>query len=72
MGSVDFKKSIGGLYTKTSKNGHEYYRGKLSLGGQTYWIQVWANTKKNAEDPEQAKYPDYRLYEEVQDGAPQG
>lgn len=45
-----------GLWATQSKNGNEYFTGKVTLEGKTYRIAMFINNKKLSE-----KSPDYNL-----------
>ena len=52
---------IGALWTNTSKKGLEYYSGNITWHGEKIKIVVFANTKKDPDDPEQENLPDYNI-----------
>jgi len=51
---------IGSLWTN-HKGELEYYKGNLTWKGEKIKIVVFSNTKKDPDDPEQEKYPDYNI-----------
>lgn len=53
--------NIGALWTKQSKNDLEYYSGNITWKGEKIKIVVFANTKKEPDNPEHENYPDYNI-----------
>ena len=53
--------NLGALWTNTSKAGLEYYKGSINWKGDKIKIVVFANTKKDPNDPEQERLPDYTI-----------
>lgn len=54
-----------GVWRKQDKNGNNYYTvGKpilVNLRPGQYWVNVYPNTKKNPDNPEESKFPDARV-----------
>ena len=52
--------SIGALWTQ-HKGEMEYYSGNVTVDGKKIKIVVFANTKKDPNDPAQERFPDYNI-----------
>lgn len=57
------EQSIGALWSSTTRNGDEYFKGQIELDGAKVSIIVFRNKRKSLE-----KHPDYQIFKSVPRG----